>query len=240
MTHSDSQFTEKGPAPQLLVVEDDRSLSEWICDYLTSQGFEVTLADHGDEASHLIKNDQPDLVILDVMLPGKDGFDVCKTVRPFYHNPILMLTAKIEEVDEILGLELGADDYLAKPVKPRVLLTRIKVLLRRSLSSNVQETRQFGDFKISMTSRTVTLAGTPVELSSNEFEALWLLCEKSGEIVSRDFLLQKLRGLAYDGSNRSIDIMISRLRKKLNDNPNHPRRIKTIRGKGYLLATDAW
>lgn len=225
---------------QLLVVEDDRSLSEWICDYLTSQNFEVTLADRGDEAIHLIKNDQPDLVILDVMLPGKDGFDVCKAVRPFYKKPILMLTARIEEVDEILGLELGADDYLAKPVKPRVLLTRIKVLLRRTLSNSEQKMRQFGEFKISLTSRTATLAGDRVDLSTNEFEALWLLCENSGEIVSRDFLLRQLRGLEYDGSNRSIDIMISRLRKKLNDDSANPRRIKTIRGKGYLLATDAW
>ncbi|MEE9423911.1 MAG: response regulator transcription factor [Methylococcales bacterium] len=231
---------EKISVVQLLVVEDDASLSEWMCDYLTTQGYEVTLADNGNEAIELIKSDVPDMVILDVMLPGKDGFDVCKEVRSFYSNPILMLTARTEEIDEILGIELGADDYLAKPVKPRVLLTRIKALLRRSFSSIEPETLKFGSLLINVNSQTVTLMGDCINLSSNEFTALLLLARNAGNKVSRNNLLQQLRGLEYDGENRSVDILISRLRKKLSDEPSLPRRIKTIRGEGYLFATDAW
>ncbi len=231
---------EKSPAAQLLVVEDDRSLSEWMCDYLTTQGYEVTLADRGDVAIELIKSDVPDLVILDVMLPGKDGFDVCKEVRSFYSNPILMLTARSEEIDEILGIELGADDYLAKPVKPRILVTRIKALLRRSFSTIESVILKFGSLKINANSRSATFKGEVIGLSSNEFTALLLLAKNAGNPVSRDALLQQLRGLEYDGSNRSVDILVSRLRKKLNDDPSSPKRIKTIRGKGYLFAEDAW
>ncbi len=232
---------EKKPAiAQLLVVEDDTSLSEWMCDYLTAQGYEVTLADRGEEAVELIKVDVPDLVVLDVMLPGKDGFDVCKEVRPFYSNPILMLTARTEEIDEILGIELGADDYLAKPVKPRVLLTRIKALLRRSFFKEELKLLKFGNLKINANSRTVTFMGDYIDLSFNEFNVLLLLAGKAGNCVSRGYLLQQLRGLKYDGLNRSIDTLISRLRKKLGDDSSSPRRIKTIRGKGYLFAADAW
>ena len=228
------------PKVQLLLVEDDASLSEWMCDYLSAQDYEVTLADRGDTAIELIKHDAPDLVVLDVMLPGKDGFDVCKEVRAFYSNPILMLTARSDEVDEILGIELGADDYLAKPVKPRVLLTRIKALLRRSFSAPSQSVMKFGDLTINTNSRSVSLGGEDMNLSGNEFKALSLLAKNAGKDVSRGDLLQQLRGLEYDGANRSIDILISRLRKKLGDEPSNPRRIKTIRGKGYLFASDAW
>lgn len=231
---------EKQSIAQLLVVEDDASLSEWMCDYLTAQGYEVTLADRGDAAVELIKSDEPDLVILDVMLPGKDGFDVCKEVREFYKNPILMLTARTEEIDEILGIELGADDYLAKPVKPRVLVTRIKALLRRSFSAKEQNILKFGELLINVDSQTVTLMGDFIKLSSNEFTALLLLARNAGSNTSRDELLRHLRGLEYDGMNRSVDILISRLRKKLGDEPSSPRRIKTIRGKGYFFATDVW
>ncbi len=225
---------------QLLVVEDDRSLSEWICDYLTTQGYEVTLANRGDEAVQLIINDNPDLVILDIMLPGMDGFDVCREIRPFYKKPVLMLTARTEEIDEVIGLETGADDYLAKPVKPRVLLARIKALLRRSCANNIHAVRSFGQLTIDTNSRTVKLSGDIIDLSSTEFDALLLLTKKEGQIVSRELFMQSLRGLEYDGANRSIDLLISRLRKKLDDDPNNPGRIKTIRGKGYLFATDAW
>lgn len=226
--------------PQILVVEDDDSLREWICDYLSSQGYEITSADSGEEAIALIKNDNPDLVVLDVMLPEKDGFEVCREVRAFFNKPILMLTAKTEEFDEVLGLELGADDYLAKPVKPRVLLSRIKVQLRRQYSSANKQVVTIGCFSISASSRTVNLAESRIDVTTNEFEALWMLASKADSIVSRDALMQHIRGLEYDGANRSVDIMISRLRKKLNDDPSNPTRIKSVRGKGYLFATDAW
>lgn len=224
----------------IMVVEDDTSLAEWIVDYLVSHGYLVTMANRGDKAVELIREDKPDLVVLDIMLPEKDGFEVCREVRQYFDNPILMLTARHEEVDEVRGLETGADDYLGKPVKPAVLLARIKVLLRRNQSMASESRRQFGQFFIDEVSRTVTLNNEAVPLSSHEFELLWLLASNAGTIMNRDELVSQMRGIDYDGFDRSIDISISRLRKKLSDNPGKPRRIKTIRGKGYLLATDAW
>lgn len=223
--------------PHILVVEDDPSLSEWICDYLTSQGYKVSLTDRGDKAVHLIQNIMPDLVVLDVMLPVLDGFEVCKQVRAFYKNPILILTARTEETDEVLGFDLGADDYLSKPVKPRILLARIKRLLKHK---ETLQTLRFGHLKIDASSKTATFFNERLDLSSNEFEALWLLAQNAGKIVTRDHLMQNLLKLEYDGINRAIDLMISRLRKKLNDDSSNPEKIKTIRGKGYLFATDAW
>ncbi len=223
--------------PHILVVEDDPSLSEWICDYLTSQSYKVSLTDRGDKAVHLIQNIMPDLVVLDVMLPVLDGFEVCKQVRAFYKNPILILTARTEETDEVLGFDLGADDYLSKPVKPRILLARIKRLLKHK---ETLQTLRFGHLKIDASSKTATFFNERLDLSSNEFEALWLLAQNAGKIVTRDHLMQNLLKLEYDGINRAIDLMISRLRKKLNDDSSNPEKIKTIRGKGYLFATDAW
>lgn len=229
----------------ILVVEDDASLAEWISDYLIQHGYQITVANRGDSAVELIKSDCPDLVVLDIMLPKKNGFDVCREVRAYYPRPILMMTACTDEADEVLGLELGADDYLAKPVKPRVLLARIKALLRRdtngdgSLASN-KTSRVFGQLNIDSQSKTATLAGEVVALSSNEFDVLWLLASKAGEVISRTELVSQLRGIDYDGFDRSIDIRISRLRKKLRDDPNQPYKIKTIWGKGYLFACDAW
>lgn len=225
----------------ILVVEDDVSLSEWISDYLISHGFEVSVANRGDSAVELIRIDQPDLVLLDIMLPEKNGFDVCREVREFYPSPILMMTAGSEETDEVLGLELGADDYINKPVRPRILLARIHALLRRnedkfSLSSQLT----FGELTLDDKSKSATFKNELVPLSSNEFDVLWLLASQAGEVISRTELVNKLRGIQYDGFDRSIDIRVSRIRKKLNDDPHNPRRIKTIRGKGYLFAKDVW
>lgn len=224
----------------ILVVEDDAPLSEWISDYLIDQGFEVSIANRGDMAVELIQSDRPDLVLLDIMLPEKDGFDVCKEAREFYASPILMMTACSEETDEILGLELGADDYINKPVKPRVLLARIKALLRRSTESHNQKIKIFGDLTIDATTKTVTLKTRHISISTNEFEVLWLLASRAGTVVSRTDLVSQLRGIEYNGFDRSIDIRISRIRKKLFDDPQHPKKIKTIWGKGYLFAGDAW
>lgn len=241
-------FKETGK--NILVVEDDRSLAEWVCEYLIDQGFLVTLATRGDEAIHLIKTDQPDLVILDVMLPTANGFEVCKSVRPIYKGPILILTACSEETDEVMGLELGADDFLTKPVRPRVLLARVTALfrreafrreeLRRDGSQNNGNVLQFGALTINRNSQTTSIDSEPVPLSSNEFDMLWFLASNAGTILDRDALVRQLRGIEYDGFDRSIDIGISRLRRKLQDNAQHPFRIKTVRGKGYLFAPDAW
>ncbi len=230
----------QNPPEHILVVEDDASLSEWICDYLNEHGYQVSVANRGDTAVELIEEDMPDLVLLDIMLPEKNGFDVCREVRLFYPSPILMMTACSEESDEILGLELGADDYINKPVKPRVLLARIKALLRRTSDVHQQKIRIFGSLKIDATSKTVTLNDNIVKISSNEFDVLWLLASNAGKVVKRTDLVSKLRGIEYDGFDRSIDIRISRLRKKLGDDPNQPKKLKTIWGKGYLFAEDAW
>ncbi len=230
--------TNKGE--HILVVEDDPSLSAWISDYLCSHGFQVSVANRGDVAVELIEADMPDLVLLDIMLPAKNGFDVCKEVRRFYPRPILMMTARTEELDEVLGLELGADDYVSKPVKPRVLLARINALLRRGAEQENLSTRIFGRLRIDAASKTVCMNDHVVAMSVNEFEVLWLLASQAGKVISRSELFSQLRSIDYDGFDRSVDIRISRLRKKLQDDPNQPYKIKTVRGKGYLFAGDAW
>ncbi len=232
-------------AKHIMLVEDDQSLAEWFSDYLHENGFFVTLVTRGDLAIELIIEDQPDLVILDIMLPVKDGFDVCKQVRANYTGPILMMTARDHETDEVLGLELGADDYMTKPVKPQVLLSRIKALFRRSelndVSSNDAQTRlTFGRLNIDLSARNVFLANQKVAISSNEFDVLRALISQAGKVVSRQALVTELRGIEYDGFDRSIDILVSRIRKKLGDDAQNPFRIKTVWGKGYLFVKDAW
>ena len=227
-------------SPHIMVVEDDRSLASWIADYLTSHDFLVTVATRGDEAVNLIRSDEPNLVVLDVMLPGLDGLEVCKQVRKFYHRPILMLTARDAEADEILGLDTGADDYLNKPVKPKVLLARIKALLRRESVDEPEHIVRIGGLYIDPVSRSLLLNEQEVPLSSHEFDLLLLLAVHAGTPLSREKLISQMRGIEYDGFDRSIDISISRLRRKLGDDASAPTRIKTVRGKGYLLAPDAW
>ncbi len=225
----------------ILLVEDDASLAEWILDYLSAHGYRLSHINRGDHALAAIEKLQPDLVILDVMLPHKNGFDICKESRLFYHHPILMLTACAEEADEILGLELGANDYVSKPVKPRVLLARVKALLRReTIEPPTATTLIFGQLKILQNTKAVFLHNEPISITSNEFEVLWLLALQAGKVISREELVTQLRGIEYDGLDRSIDIRISRLRKKLHDNAAQPFRIKTIWAKGYLFAADAW
>lgn len=237
--------------PHILIVEDDRELADWIGDYLVQKGYSVTKTGRGDDAVTIIRDSNPDAVILDGMLPGLDGLDVCKAVRPDFSNPIIMLTARDGEVDEILGLEIGADDYITKPVRARVLLTRLRKLLQRSMSSAVSTTKSekeirnphrlsFNNLIIDRQARLVSLCNEKIKISSNEFDLLWLLGQRAGEIVSRDELFQQLKGHDYDGFNRAIDLRISRLRKKLADDSTEPYRIKTIWGKGYLFVKDAW
>ncbi|MDY6983503.1 MAG: response regulator transcription factor, partial [Pseudomonadota bacterium] len=163
---------------RILVVEDDPSLASWIADYLTDHAFEVTVASHGEAAVDLIQRDKPDLVVLDLMLPRKDGFSVCREVRAFFLNPILIITAGTEETDEVLGLELGADDYLCKPLRPRVLLARINVLLRRGTAAEQASTRTFGPLCIDAAAKTVFCGNTEIDVSVNEFDLLWLLASR--------------------------------------------------------------
>lgn len=231
----------------LLIVEDDAELAQWMSDYLSSKSFKVSVIQRGDDAVEFILSQQPDLVILDGMLPGLDGVDVCKAVRPAFSNTIIMVTARDEEIDEVLGLEMGADEYLTKPVRARALLTRIrKHLDRQQLAAEVDGNEEvshsfvFQTLVIDKQAMVVSLDGKKIKVSSNEFEVLWLLATQAGEIVTREYLVNELRGFEYDGFDRSIDLRISRLRKKLGDCPNEPYRIKTVWGKGYLFAKDAW
>lgn len=226
--------------PLVLVVEDDASLAVWIADYLIEHGLQASIASRGDIALELIEQDRPEAVVLDLGLPVIDGLAVCRRARAFYQGPILMLTARDEDEDEIRGLETGADDYLAKPVRPRVLLARLQTLLRREVGGVVRSTLRIGRLVIDINAREVEYAGTPIALSTQEFDVLQLLASTPGEAVDRQTLTTRLRGLDYDGTDRSVDLAISRLRRKLDDPADVPRRIKTLRGRGYLLSPDAW
>ena len=231
---------------RILLVEDDERLADLTAEYLRKNDYTVDIEGHGDTAEKRILDTRPDLVVLDVMLPGQDGFAVCRAVRPEYEGIILMLTARDEDIDQILGLELGADDYITKPVPPRLLLARIKALLRRATpaagddSQEASESIIFGNFRISQQTRSASLAGEAIDLTTAEFDLLWLLAHHAGSILSRDDLLLQLRGIGFDGLDRSIDARISRLRRKLNDDPENPTRIKTVRGKGYLFSRHDW
>lgn len=235
--------------PRILLIEDDVRLATLIKDYLSGQGFTVSIDGRGDSGARRIVAETPDLVILDLMLPGLDGLSVCRTVRHNYQGPVLMLTAREDDTDQVVGLELGADDYVKKPVEPRVLLARIRALLRRfspSPEANghpaavMTEELVFGALRLNQASQTVTLDNAAVDLTSNEFNLLWILASNSGRVLDRDLLFRKSRGIAYDGLDRSVDIAISRLRKKLGDSATKPWRIKTVWGTGYLFVRDAW
>jgi DNA-binding response OmpR family regulator len=226
----------------ITLVEDDLRLSELVSRYLQNNGFRVTVTIRGDEAVEQVQRDTPDLVILDLGLPGQDGFSVCRQLRPLYDNPILILTARDNDNDHVLGLELGADDYVIKPIEPKVLMARINALLRRSKArAGVDnKTLRFGRLIINTAARSVSLAGQPIALSAGEFELLTYLAAHAGEIQSRETIFQRLYRRDYDGLDRMLDIRISHLRKKLGEETDSSERIKTIWGQGYLFVPDAW
>ena len=227
--------------PKILLVEDDLGLQQLTKDYLEHHGLEVDVLSRGDEVFSYLENNAADLMILDIMLPGKDGFSVCRQVRDKFSLPILMLTAKGENFDEVIGLELGADDYVVKPAEPRVLLARVNALLRRGQPVvKAAEEIQFGDLVIDKTSRIVKLNENEIVLTSHEFELLWLLASNAGEVLSREHVHQHMIGRQYDGLDRTVDVRVSRIRKKLGDNSDKPYRIKTVWGQGYLFVSDAW
>lgn len=229
--------------PSILLVEDDLRLAELVSRYLENNGLTLAVVSRGDEVVERVLRDNPDLVILDLGLPGEDGFTICRRLRPVYTNPILILTARDNDIDHVLGLELGADDYVIKPVEPRVLLARIGVLLRRSrppASSVTGKVLTFGRLLINVASRAVKWDSRDVPLSRNEFDLLVFLASHPGEIQSRERLFKSLYNRDYDGLDRMLDIRISRLRRKLDDDAENPQRIKTIWGQGYLFVPDAW
>ncbi|UXI69006.1 response regulator transcription factor [Tahibacter amnicola] len=222
----------------ILIVDDDVCLSGMIVEFLRSHGYDADAVDNGPTAETYIQNQPPKLVLLDLMLPGKDGLSVCRDVRRYFHGPIVMFTALGDDVDHVVGLETGADDYLAKPVSPRVLLARVRAMLRRhstQAAGGVTEVRSAG-LVINSSSRTVMQHQRRIDLTTAEFELLWLLAQNKGRIVSRELLHDTCIFTPFDPLDRSIDLRVSRLRRKIGDDPRAPALIKTVRGRGYQLA----
>ncbi|NQY48626.1 MAG: response regulator transcription factor [Colwellia sp.] len=226
----------------ILLVEDDVRLASLIQQFLQANNFRVTVLHSGEQAPAFILAKQPDVVILDIMLPKLDGFSICRRVRKKFTKPILFLTAKDSDLDHVIGLEIGADDYIIKPVVPHVLLARINMVLRRTQNTKAteQDSLKIGQLSIDKKSRQVHLNKEHIELTSHEFELLWLLANNPDEPQSRDFIHQEMIGRDYDGFDRSVDVRVSRLRKKLADDTQKPYKIMTIWGKGYLFCSSAW
>lgn len=228
----------------ILLIEDDARLAELTATYLEQNGLRVSVESRGDRALERYAQVRPRLVLLDLLLPGKDGLAICRELRRANEVPILILTARDTDFDHVIGLESGADDYVMKPVEPMVLLARVRALLRRAerngATNEPRQDLQLGALRISETSREVWLRGQPIPLTTQEFELLSLLARRAGELVSRDEVFRSMRGIDYDGIDRSIDGRVSKLRRKLGDDAAAPARIKTIWGKGYLLVPDAW
>jgi two-component system, OmpR family, response regulator len=231
---------------KVLLVEDDERLAELIAEYLGRNGMEVHWVRRGDLAIDKTYELDPDLVVLDVMLPGTDGFEILRELRARGATlPVMILTARDEDFDRVVGLELGADEFIPKPVQPRVLLAHIRALLRRAgmgerAAPGSGDSVAFGRLEIDAAAREVRLAAKPVDLTSSEFDLLWLLARNAGKVLSRNDILQKLRSLDYDGSDRSVDCRIYRLRRKLGDLADSAERIKTIRNVGYLFSPTNW
>ncbi|MGS2724697.1 response regulator [Porticoccus sp. GXU_MW_L64] len=235
----------------IVLVEDDKKLSGLLCTYLQNNGFSVLPVYQGNEAADTITSQQPALVILDLMLPGTDGLNICREVRPRYPGKILMLTASDDDIDQVAALEIGADDYVTKPIQPRVLLARIRMLLRRTdaeaepqnagrqCTTGSRELR-FGGLYLHQSLHQCQLNNDIIDLTPSEFDLLWLLASHADEILSRDQLTKAIRGIDYNGLDRTVDNKIASLRKKLGDSSARPKRLITVRGKGYLFVPDYW
>lgn len=225
---------------KILVVDDEKPIADILKFSLEKEGYEVICAYDGEEAVELALNESPDLILLDIMLPYKDGMEVCREVRKTSDMPIIMLTAKDSEIDKVLGLELGADDYVTKPFSTRELLARVKANLRRHQKQNTQEVQQsneivVGDLVISPDAYIVKKRGEVVELTHREFELIHYLAKHIGQVMTREHLLQAVWGYDYFGDLRTVDVTIRRLREKVEDNPSLPTWIITRRGVGYFL-----
>jgi DNA-binding response OmpR family regulator len=229
-------------APHLLIVDDDLDLCEVLTRYLEAEGFRVSSAHTGSEGSKAGIEGSYELIVLDVMLPDKKGFDVLREIRQRARTPVLMLTAKGDEFDRVLGLELGADDYLTKPFSPRELVARISAILRRSgwQSDNNNGLRppriKSGDLELDLAARIVTKAGDPLNLTSAEFDLLHMFFEAPGQVLTRDKLVERVLGRKFSPFDRSIDFHMTNLRRKLGTQPNGAERIRSVRGTGYLYA----
>ncbi len=226
-------------ATRVLLVDDDVRLHELLASYLKQNGFLVTLAHDGQKGLTALENGHFDAVLLDVMMPGMDGIEVVKRIRAKSQIPVLMLTAKGDETDRVVGLELGADDYIAKPFSPRELLARLRAVLRRTKPETPAEQLVIGNIAIDLSGRLVTVDGKSADLTGLEFDILVALVRKAGRVVSRDSLLDEAGRGDVTVSDRTVDVHISHLRQKLGDDPRAPRLIKTVRGVGYVFAKES-
>jgi two-component system phosphate regulon response regulator OmpR len=217
----------------ILIIDDDEKLNNLLSEYLKKFNFNVLTSYSADDGIKKLKAEQPDLLILDIMLPGKDGFEACKEIRKESSIPIIMLTARGEVTDRIVGLELGADDYLPKPFEPRELVARIQSLFRRIESKDLPEVMKIGNFLVDFNKQFVLVNNSALNLTTAEFTILSILIKNSGRVLTRNKIMDALKGMDWDAYDRSIDVLISRLRQKLNDDPKKPKYIKTIWGSGY-------
>lgn len=217
----------------VLVIEDDRSISELIRLYLEREGFEVCMASNGESGLELLGEREPVLVVLDIMLPEMDGWEVCRRIREIQELPIIMLTARDAVSDRVRGLELGADDYVTKPFDPRELVARVRAVLRRSGNSTADSILEFGHFTINHEQRQVIRDGEEIYLTAKEFDLLWLLASHPGRVFTRDQLLDRVWGYEFYGNVRTVDVHIRHMREKIEPEPNDPRYILTVWGVGY-------
>ncbi len=227
-------------AERILMIDDDNRLAGMVQDYLGGAGFRVTVAGTGRDGEALLKRETFDAVILDLMLPDADGLDLCRRLRATSDVPILMLTARGEPMDKVVGLEIGADDYLAKPFEPRELQARLRAVLRRKGSGGTapSDILRFGRLEIDKGARVVRVDGEERTITSYQFAILLALAERAGRVLSRDALMDVLKGEKLEAFDRSVDVHISRIRAAIEDDPKKPRRILTLRGTGYVFAKD--
>lgn len=229
----DNRAGRQAAGTRVLIIDDDERLTMLLAEYLGRFGFSVRAFTHPEPGLRAIRNDPPDVVILDVMLPDRDGFAVCRKLRETSRVPIIMLTARGDVADRIVGLELGADDYLPKPFEPRELVARIQAVLRRGTRADADETVRVGPLEMNWTTRSARLDGAVLPLTTAEFELLGLLVRHRGRVLTRDRIMDETRGIDWAAYDRSIDVLVSRVRQKLGDDPRRPAFIRTVRGTGY-------
>jgi DNA-binding response OmpR family regulator len=223
---------------RILLIEDDQRLARMVADYLGEAGFRASIAGSAAEAQRQLKREQYDAVVLDLMLPDMDGLQLCQRIRAGSNIPLMMLTARGDPLDRVVGLEIGADDYLPKPFEPRELLARLRAILRRQTVAVSTDVLQFGRLQIDRGARQVRVDGQDKALTSYQYTLLLTLAERAGRVLSRDALLDLIKGTVFDDFDRSIDVHISRIRAAIEDDPKKPRRILTVRGAGYVFAKE--
>ena len=224
--------------PRILVVDDDPRLAALVAEYLGEAGFRVSVVPDGRTGLERLKRERYDAVVLDLMLPGVDGLEVCRRLRATSDVPVLMLTARGQAMDRVVGLEMGADDYLPKPFEPRELLARLRAILRRRESGRVSKVLRFGRLEIDRDARTVRVEGRERSLTGHQFSLIVALAENAGRVLSREALMDLVGGDSLEAFDRSIDVHVSRIRAAIEDEPKRPRRILTVRGAGYVFARE--